>query len=212
MPESYVKLVTAPAYEPVSRAEAKRWLRIESDDTNHDLTVDMLIKAMREQAENLTFRAFIPRTLRLYLDDYPYDLNYGVRIELPHPPCISVSSIQYIDTDGVLQTMDTADYVVHEEREPAIIIPAWGEAWPTIRRVPDAVQVNYRAGYASGSPEDEVGVQEVMPAALRLWMESKIAAHDEFRSQVIAGVQAFKIPRDYVDGLLDALVIGNRLF
>ena len=79
--------------------------------------------------------------------------------------------------------------------------------------MPNALQITYVAGYAAeDSPDDETALQAVIPAAVRVWMESKIAAHDVFREQVIAGVQAFKIPRDFTDGLLDPLILGERLF
>ena len=210
--KSTLQVVTEPAYEPVSRAEAKRWLRIDAGDTNHDLTVDMLVRAMREDAENITARAFISRQLRLTLSDWPQDAWYGHKIVLPFPPLQSVDSFQYVDTDGETQTLATTEYVVHTEYEPGIIIPAWDVVWPTIRRVPNAVQILFTAGYAPGSPSDEASNQEVMPAKLRLWMESKMSTHNEFREQIIAGTIVEKIPRDFTDGLLDSLIIGSRLF
>lgn len=206
--------VTGPAFEPVSRADAKKWLRIEDSDTDHDTVVDLLIKAMREMAENLTLRCFIPRTLRLNLDDWPWDDCYGVKIDLPGAPFLSIAAdgFQYIDANGDTQTLVSTDYEVHDEYEPAFIIPAWGASLPTIRRLPNALQITYRAGYDPGSPEDESGCQAVMPGLLRLWMQSKIAAHDVYREQVISGVQAFDLPRDHTDGLLDSLRLGGRLF
>ena len=207
-----IETVTEPLYEPVSRAEAKRWLRIDADDTDHDAVVDMLIKAMREDAENITGRSFISRQLRLNVDSWPWDTCYGVKIVLPYPPLISVDSFQYVDVDGVLQTLATDQYVVHDEYTPAFIIPAWEVTWPTIRLVPNALQILFTAGYAPGSPSDEASNQENMPGKLRLWMESKIATHNEFREQIISGTIVEKIPRDFTDGLLDSLIVGSRLF
>lgn len=210
MPKWTLETVAEPAYEPVSRAEAKRWFRI--DDTNSDAVVDMLVKAMREDAENMTGRAFISRQLRLTLDDWPLDAQYGHKIVLPNPPLISVDSFQYVDTDGATQTLATTQYVAHDAYEPAYIIPAWDVTWPTIRLVPNAIRVTYTAGYAPGSPSDEAAAQEVMPAKLRLWMAAKAQTLNEFREQLIAGTIVTPLPRSYVDGLLDSLVVGARLF
>lgn len=207
-----IEVVTAPAYEPVSRAAAKRWLRIEATDTDHDLVVDMLRKAMRTDAENRTGRAFVKRQLRLNLSDWPWHRSYGIKIPLPHAPLISVDSFKYIDTDGVLQTLAADQYAVHDEYEPAFIIPEWQVTWPTIRRLPDAIQIVYWAGYAPGSPDDETGQQENVPENVKLWMQTKMATLDVLREQVVAGVQTFELPRDYTDGLLDDLVLGCRLF
>ena len=217
-----IEVLTGPAYEPVSRAEAKRWLRIENSVTDHDLVIDLLIQAMREDAENLTQRAFISRQLRLTLQTWPKvsasqvswasgRTLYGLAIELPFPPLISVDAFRYVDTDGVLQTLAANQYVVHEWREPAWIVPEWDVTWPTIRAVPDALQIDFTAGYAPGSPSDEAANQEVMPAKLRLWMQAKAATLFEQREQIAFGAPA-RIPRDFCDALLDSLIVGTRLF
>lgn len=205
------QIVSEPAYEPASRAEMKRWLRIDADDTSHDLVVDLLTKAMRRDAENLTGRAFITRQLRLYLPDWPTDPQYGHKIKLPFPPLQTVDSFQYIDEDGATQTLATTEYVVHDEYEPAFIIPAWDVTWPTIRLVPNAIQILFTCGYAPGSPSDEAANQEVIPENMRLWMAAKAQTLNEFREQILVG-QAVPIPRNFADGLLDSLIIGSRLF
>ena len=211
-----LQVVAAPAYEPVSLAEARRWLRLpleaEDTDTANTSTLQLLIKAMREDAENLTFRAYIQRTYRLNIDGWPLDDHYGTGIELPMPPAASITHLKYVDSDGATQTLATDQYVLHEELEPAKIIPADGVTWPTVRFQPNAVQVTYVAGYAPGSPSDEASNQEVMPGALRLWMQTKLATLYEQREQLIIGTIVAKLPRDFTDGLLDRLIIGDRIF
>lgn len=209
-----LQVLSQPAFEPVSLAEARRWFRIDDDDpavATHNLVLGLLLKAMREDAENLTHRAFISRQYRLTLDDWPRDCDYGAKILLPFPPLISVDSFKYRDTDGVLQTLATDQYTVYEEYEPGFIIPAWQVVWPTIRKLPDAIQITFTAGYAPGSPSDEASNQEVMPAKLKLWMEAKANTLHEFREQILAG-NVMPIPRNFTDGLLDSLVVGSRLF
>lgn len=206
-----VKVLTAPPYEPVKLSEVRKWLRLEDDDSVNDAVLRLLVKAMREDAENLTHRAFIQRTLRLYMDNWPRDPVYGVRIILPFAPLVSVEAFQYMDTSGTMQTLATDRYVVHAEYEPGFIIPAYSVTWPTIRRDPGALQIDFTAGYAPGSPQDEAGYQEAVPAQLKLWMEAKIATHNEFREMVIAGTIVNKMPRDHTDGLLDALTMGSRI-
>lgn len=207
-----LQVITQPAYEPVSLAEAKRWLNIETDVTIHDAVLRLLIKAMRELAENLTFRAFISRQLRLTLGEWPHDREYGIKIELPQPPLLSVDSFKYRDTDGVLTTLAADQYDVYEEYEPGLIVPAYLVSWPTIRRQPDALQFTFTAGYAPGSPSDEASNQEVMPGALRLWMQTKLATLFENREQLVIGAIVSELPRSNVDALLDPLVVGTRLF
>lgn len=204
------KVITPPAFEPVTLDEAKLWCRIDDDSTAEDADLLWLIQAMREDAENRTGRAFVRRTLRLYLDDWPWDRQYGVKIVLPYAPLlqvgsppVAVESFKYIDTDGVLQTLAADQYVVHDEYEPGFIIPEWEETWPTIRRVPDAIQITHYAGYANAN---------AIPKSVRQWMQARIATLFEQREQLVINGQVAQIPRDHVDGLLDSLVIGTRLF
>lgn len=207
-----VKTITNPPYEPVSLAEARRWLGLRADDTAHTAVLQLLIQAMREDAEHRTLRAYVPRQLRLYLADWPAGSCYGIQIDLPYPPLVSVDSFQYVDTDGVTQTLAASQYEVHDQEIPAIIVPAWDVTWPTIRRVPDAIQVTYTAGYSPGSPQDEAAYQEVLPEKLRLWMQTKLATLFENREQIITGTWVQAVPRDFTDGLLDSLTVGQRLF
>lgn len=207
-----IEVLTQPAYEPVSLAQAREWLRLESDDTANTAVLQLLIAAMREDAENLTHRAFVSRQLRLNLEAWPSCHTYGSRIELPYAPLISVDSFKYINTEGVLTTLATDQYSVHDEAEPAFVIPAYQVTWPTIRQVPNAIQITFTAGYAVGSPPDEAAAQENVPRVLKLWMETKLATLFENREQIISGATVAKVPRDFTDGLLDSITVGTRLF
>lgn len=201
-----VRVVTAPAYQPVSRTEAKSWCNIDADITDQDSIIDMLIKSATARAELITQRAFVQRTLQLILPCWPE------AIELPHPPLVSVESITYIDDDGVQQTLDTDLYDVHTWKEPGFIVRAWDEIWPSYRAVPDAIRVNYTAGYAPvGSPTDEAAHQAGQPEQLKTWMHARIATLYDNRDQFVVAGNVVEIPRDFCDGLLDDLVIGSRL-
>lgn len=203
-----VREVTAPSYEPVTLAQAKEWCRIDDDDTSQDTTVlPLLIGAMRRYAENLTGRAFIPRGLQLVLPCWP------AQIELACPPLTEVTSITYLDTNGVQQTLAADQYTVHDWREPAVIVPAYLVTWPYLRDALDAVRVNFTAGYpAVGSPTDGVAYQAGLPATLKLWIHARIATLFENREQIVVANNLLEIPRGHADGLLDELVVGSRLF
>lgn len=209
-----VRVVTAPVYEPITRNQAKLWAKVDTDLSADDALFDLLVKAMREYAENITGRAFVQRSLQMIVPDTQIlriDGRSRIGFRLPHPPLVSVSSITYIDTDGAQQTLDTADYDVHTWVEPGIVVQGWGANWPSYRSEPDAWRINYLAGYAPGSPQDEAAHQEVLPAALKVWMQSRLATLYGEREQVIMGNQVM-IPRDFADGLLDALMVGERMF
>jgi uncharacterized phiE125 gp8 family phage protein len=132
-------LFTGPTDEPLTVQEAKDWARItESED---DDLVQGLIRAARCHVEQLTGRALLTQTWDLYLDCFPW------QIDVPRPPLQSVTSIKYIDTEGVLQTLASSEYTVDAKSEPGRIVPAYGKVWPSTRYEPNAVQVRFVAGY-----------------------------------------------------------------
>lgn len=207
-----LKEVTAPSYEPVTLDDMKAWFRIELTVTDHDAVLRLLRQAMREDAEDLTGRVFAYRTFRYSLPAFPLDCDYGYRITLPAPPLRAVTAFEYIDANGATQTLAASSYTVHDEDDQsrAFIIPALNASWPSLAAVPNAVQISYAAGYPVGSPNDERGYQEFVPAKMKLWMEAKANTMNEYREQIISGTIMQPIPRNFTDGLLDSLIVKNR--
>lgn len=201
-------VVTPPTVEPVTVAEACAWCRIDAAEQAANTSVlQLLIKAMREKAENITGRAFVQRLLQLNLDGWPESGGF----ELPQPPLVEVQSVKYTDEDNTLQTLSASLYTVDAQSEPGRIVPAWNAApWPNAIAVPNSVRVLYVAGYPSyGSPStDDYTIN--IPASLKLWMHARLATLYENREQLIQNNQV-QIPRDFADGILDDLVLGSRV-
>jgi len=102
-----LQLVTPPAEEPVSLAEAKQHLRVDGGDD--DLLIGSLITAARQAAETKTGRQLITARWKLVLDAFPCHA-----ILLSKCPVQSVVNIQYLDMNGMSQTLPLVDYVVDE--------------------------------------------------------------------------------------------------
>jgi uncharacterized phiE125 gp8 family phage protein len=152
----HVTVVTPPAAEPITLAEAKLQCRVTG--SAEDALLEPLITAAREAFEAEANVALVTRTLRLTVD------GFGVKpIRLPFPPAASISSVKYIDAAGVQQTLDAAEYVLDGSRQPAVLRTAYGRSWPTVRLQHAAVEVEYVAGF--GGPAD---VPELAKAAIKL--------------------------------------------
>lgn len=136
-------LVTPPAEEPVSLAEAKLHLRV--DHMEEDALIRALITAAREYVEMYTRRQLVTATWRLTLDCWPGCLRP------PRPPLVAVTTIAYRDSTEVLQVVDPTTYRVDTSREPGRILLTTGASWPVAAPVPGAVQVEYTAGYGAAS-------------------------------------------------------------
>jgi uncharacterized phiE125 gp8 family phage protein len=141
-----LKLITAPAAEPVSTSEAKSHLRV--DTTADDTYIGTLITVARQNVESHLRRALISQTWEVVLDAFPA----GV-IRLPKPPLASVTSIKYTDDEGNESTYSSDNYVVDSDTEPGRVVLKSGQTWPAVTlAAANGVRVRYVAGYgAAGS-------------------------------------------------------------
>lgn len=145
-------LVTAPAAEPVTTAEAKTHLRVDSSDD--DTYIDTLVKSARLWVERTNGLALVTQTWDGSIDAFPR----GDRIVVPKYPLVSVSSITYHDADLSTSTVfSSANYQVDVAARPPRIVLKDGADWPTdTLRASSGVVVRFVAGYgaASAVPED----------------------------------------------------------
>lgn len=152
-----LSLVTGPALEPVSLIEAKSHLRIDASTTDYDAEITAWIIAARRWAEGHTGRPIGQQTWKLTLDTWPgqcdrwgpgrwESLPYRDAILLPKPPVTAVSSIEYVDVDGVTQTLAANQYIARLDTVPARIVPAYGVTWPDLRGDEGGVRVTFVCG------------------------------------------------------------------
>lgn len=135
--------------------------------STHDAKLSDLIKAAESFISNRTNRALSTSKYRLTLDALP--LTTLVAIQVPKCPVQTVDQFTYLDSDGVRQTWDSADYELHNQYEPARILPVQGQSWPAAARRSDSVQIDFTAGYTKLPPE----VQQVTLALVDHWWENR---------------------------------------
>lgn len=158
-----LKLITAPATEPVTVSEAKVQCRVDSDITADDGLFGTLITASRQQAEHLLGRSLITQTWERVLDAFP-----PAEIELGWPPILAITSVTYIDAAGDSQVLDASAYSLDSDLMPGWLLPAYGTNWPTTLDTTGAVRVRFTAGYGSAASD--------VPGAIKAWLLLKIAA------------------------------------
>jgi uncharacterized phiE125 gp8 family phage protein len=115
--------------------------------TVEDTHIESLIREATEVGEEYTQRAFMPQTWQMVLTGFP-----SGAIELERPPLLGVTAFDYVDADGVTQSLavSPADFqlAVSGKYAKASILPLVGASWPTTGTVRDAVTITYDAGYA----------------------------------------------------------------
>lgn len=171
-------LITAPASEPVSLAEAKLHLRVEH--AADDALITALIQAARERAEAITRRALITQTWEMYLDEWP---EQGF-IRLPLPPLQSVTSAKYTDTDGAEYTF--TDWTADAASLPGRVVLNHGAAWPSVTLRPvNPIAVRFVAGYGDAA---------AVPASIKAAMLLMIGHLYENREESVVGVSIAALP------------------
>ena len=184
----HLELVTPPAAEPLSLAEGKAHLR--ATGTDEDALITRLLAAARRQVEAVTRRRLITQSWRIYFDAFPGSAD----LVLPDvAPVSAISSMKYIDTSGVLQTVSSSVYQLVAEA-PARIVLAYDQTWPSERGDRDGVRVEVTAGYgAAGNnvPEDILAAQLLILGHL---YEHREDVGDFEIHQIPAGAQALLSP------------------
>lgn len=192
-------LVTPPAQEPVTLADVKAWARVATSADDALLTA--ILTAARLHVEQIAGLALLTQTWDYWLDMFPYGglsplrWTYGSpyaasvprwtyafpsgEIALPYAPLQTVSFVKYVDDTGATATLDPSLYQVDATRLPGRIVPAYGQTWPVARSQPNAVQVEYVAGYGAAStnvPEPLKQAIKVLAATMYEQREATVEA------------------------------------
>jgi uncharacterized phiE125 gp8 family phage protein len=134
-----LRLITAPAVEPVTREEAKAHLRV--DSTDEDTLIDDLIQTAREYCEDYQNRAYLEQTWELVLDSWPD----GNEIVLDKPPLQSVTSVTCYDTTGAATVWASSNYIVDTASHRLAL--GYGKSWPSVTLQPVAgIVIRYVVG------------------------------------------------------------------
>lgn len=137
-------VVVTPPVPDIDLELVKAHLRVEDDGD------DALVQAYIEAAcahidgpQGWLGRAVWTQTLELRQN------VFSGPIRLPYGPVQSVTSIKYVDSAGVEQTLDDATYAL---LSPGVLSLSYGFAWPTLRGDAQGVRIQYVAGEAETPP------------------------------------------------------------
>jgi len=118
-------VTVAVASEPISAADVKAQSRIDFDDD--DALLDRLITVAREYVERYCNATWATRTVEIKCDAFA-DFD-----RLPLAPVASISSVSYVDSVGVTQTLGADVYEERLDDMEASIVLKYGQVWPAIR-------------------------------------------------------------------------------
>jgi uncharacterized phiE125 gp8 family phage protein len=157
-------LLTGPAVEPWSVAEAKSYLRAENDDD--EPVIASLIAAARNQVEALTRCALIAQTWRFVRDQWPND----GRIKLVRGPLRSLTAVRVYDSAGNTTAIDAGIFVL-DKAGGVIASPCW--ALPAPGRSVAGIELDVEIGFGTAATD----VPDVLRHAIRTlvahWYENR---------------------------------------
>jgi uncharacterized phiE125 gp8 family phage protein len=133
-------LLSGPAVEPITLADAKAYLRVEHSDD--DLVIAAFIAAARIHVETQTRRALITQTWRIVRDAWPCD----GKLSVSPSPLQAVTAARVYESDGSTLSIDTQAFVADKAAAPAIVaFAAW--SLPVPGRGVGGIEIDVRVGY-----------------------------------------------------------------
>lgn len=166
-PQFSLVRVTAPAASPISLAEAKAQMKVESsdDDTIIQRLIDAAIAFV--DVQGALGKAMITQTWGQWLSPNPSTVYLSLG------PVQSVSAIKYYDVDGALQTATLSDFNVFGTPNRISVSPKSGKAWPVTQTRDDAIKIEYVIGYGATSASVPETVRHALMMLVAHWYDMR---------------------------------------
>lgn len=182
---------TEPTVEPVTLAEAKAHLRVDTHDD--DAYIAGLIRAAREWVEQYLDRTLVHTQWVMRFDKFPPDGMLD--IELPRPPMVASGTatavaLTFTYENGTTSTYSTAQYRVDRNATPGAVKTLYGQTWPPHMQDDNAISVTWWAGYGDAGDKVPAAIRHAMLMLLGTWYERRASADNLGGAEVPFGVRA----------------------
>jgi uncharacterized phiE125 gp8 family phage protein len=166
-------LLTPPASEPISLAEAKNFLRVEHDAD--DELIAALIAAARNAIELATRRVLIAQTWRMTLHCWPA----SGRIVSPVNPLVSLTAGRVRREDETFSVLDPTAFMLDTASVPGVIAFERAGVTEPVRALA-GIELDVEAGYGAA-----VDVPAPLTQAIRLLLAQSYEQRDQVRPDAL---------------------------
>jgi len=159
-------MTSPPAVEPVTVAEAKAHMRVDSDA--EDALIGSLLLTSRLHIETALSLAFITQSWKLTLDRWPA----GREVELPLAPLISVGGVRVKDGSGSSATLSEQSYLLDIVSRPPRLV--WNNtAPPQPGSVAKGIEIDLTAGFGDTSASVPAPLKHAILLLTAHWYEHR---------------------------------------
>ena len=169
-------LLAPPAVEPLSLAEAKAFLHLDTADD--DPLIAAFISAARLHVETQTGLALVTQSWRMVLDCWPANGRIAVR----PAPLQALVAARVFDFDGEARAIDIQAFVPDASTSTLSFMP-WALPMPT--RIAAGIELDIAVGFGDATSD----VPEPIRQAIRI-----MTAHWHENRAIVAGAEVAPVP------------------
>jgi uncharacterized phiE125 gp8 family phage protein len=179
-------LLTPPAAEPLSLADARQFLRVEHDAD--DELIAALIAAARAEVELATRRLLMMQTWRIVLHRWPP----SGRIVSPASPLRTLEAVRVFDAEGEAEALDTGAFLLDTSSVPGVIVFTRGSL-PAPGRALAGIELDVTAGYGEAADIPAPLLQAIRHLVARAYEQRDRVAPDALPDTVAKLIAPFRI-------------------
>jgi uncharacterized phiE125 gp8 family phage protein len=173
-------MTSGPLVEPISLAEAKLHLRV--DTAAEDALISSLILTSRLHVETALDLALITQSWSTFLDAWPTDPV----IQLPLRPVQAINALRIYADDGTYETIAPTRYLLDGAGTPARLVRRDAPTFPRPKRIANGIEIAFTVGFGT-APSD-------VPATIRHSILLLVAHWYEHREIVDSEPTSVRIP------------------
>jgi len=162
-----LELIDPPMVEPISLSEAKEQLRVDFDDDDSIIARLISTAVAFTDAKGALGKAMITQKWRQYVGQQ----TGAVRLLIN--PVQTVTRIRFFDPDGNEQNDNVQNYNVFATNGFTIIQPKPGFDWPETENRPDAIGIEYEAGFGDEAEDVPQTVRHALMMLIGHWYERR---------------------------------------
>lgn len=191
-----LRKIATSSDEVVSLLQARHNCSVDGDE--HDQALMELLAQARTFCEDRTDCCLLTTTWEMTFDAFPR----AKRLLLPKWPLQSLTSMQYVDSNGATQSIDVNEFSIRldDHGRGRIARKNWA-CWPVTALTPDAVKIEFVAGWQSAEKVPPTWSRAIL-MLVAWWLEQREAG--------VLGISSMEAPIGVAD-LLDSVSTADDI-